>query len=399
MKVFAATFASALVGAAWAAPAINTHMANGFNSNSLNQLRGGSQMSGRQMSERQMSDRQMSDTEMSGRQMSNHHMSGRQMSDRQMTPMDLALRKMSPHMSPADRMSLAEQKTSRRNMYGHQMSRSQLAERKMSMLDGSRRMSSFDDDAAQGSQYYKHTDGLGNYVYGYSYGTQEKFEEGSPETGVKGHYTFVDANGVSKRVDYVADKEGFRVLNDDGAVPSNRFRREVSPEPIRTRMSSYMDALSLPRDLQDKLSSTVGREMYDRMMGQDLMGRGMIGQDAYANLMTRRNLMSRRNMINRNVMDNDRMGVLRMYGNEMNVPAIGMDGNMQDRNTIGLSHSLLGQRHEMSSTMPGGQDVMGNRMNAYSNGMDGTLLQHHSIMGQRMEMERIPDNRVMAQLF
>jgi len=138
-----------------------------------------------------------------------------------MTPMDLALRKMSPHMSPADRMSLAEQKTSRRNMYGHQMSRSQLAERKMSMLDGSRRMSSFDDDAAQGSQYYKHTDGLGNYVYGYSYGTQEKFEEGSPETGVKGHYTFVDANGVSKRVDYVADKEGFRVLNDDSA-PSNR---------------------------------------------------------------------------------------------------------------------------------------------------------------------------------
>merc|ERR1719481_2096661 len=98
--------------------------------------------------------------------------------------MDLALRKMSPHLSPADRMSLADQKMSRRNMYGHQMSRSQLAKRKMSMLD---KRPSFDDD--QGSQYYKHTDGLGNYVYGYSYGTQEKFEEGSPETGVKGHYS------------------------------------------------------------------------------------------------------------------------------------------------------------------------------------------------------------------
>merc|ERR1719495_2241645 len=139
-----------------------------------------SHMTGRQdMSGRHMNDRQMTDTDMSGRQMS---------------PMDLALRKMSPHLTPADRMSLADQKVSRRNMYDHQMSRSQMAKQKMSMLDR-RQMPSFDDKREQAKLFYKKTDEKGSYAYGFSFGGQEKFEEGNPETGVKGHYTFVDANG------------------------------------------------------------------------------------------------------------------------------------------------------------------------------------------------------------
>merc|ERR550519_137316 len=197
-----------------------------------------SHMTGRQdMTGRHMNDHQMTDTDMSGRQMSDRQQSHREMSGHQMSPMALALRKMSPHLTPADRMSLADQKASRRNMYDHQMSRSQMAKQKMSMLD-SRRMPSFNDERQQAKLFYKKTDEKGSYAYGFSFGGQEKFEEGNPETGVKGHYTFIDANGLSKRVDYIADKEGFRIIHDNDNN-EGRFKRDTSPDLVRTKMTSY----------------------------------------------------------------------------------------------------------------------------------------------------------------
>merc|ERR1712029_664224 len=234
-----------------------------------------------------MNDHQMTDTDMSGRQMSDRHQSHREMSGHQISPMDRALRKMSPHLTPADRMSLADQKVSRRNMYNHQKSRSQMAKQKMSMLDR-RQMPSFDDEREQAKLFYKKTDEKGSYAYGFSFGGQEKFEEGNPETGVKGHYTFVDANGLSKRVDYIADKEGFRILNDQDG---NRFKREVKPDLVKTRMSSYMDSSSLRHDGQENMSNEHMRaqEMSKNTMGQNVLQSTMynnrMGQDRSSNLM------------------------------------------------------------------------------------------------------------------
>merc|ERR1711923_94566 len=88
-------------------------------------------------------------------------------------------------------------------------------------------------------QYYKR-DNMGNYRYGYTSDNSERFEEGNAETGVKGHYTFIDANGLSKRVDYIADKEGFRIIHDNDSN-EGRFKRDVSPDLVRTKMTSYRD--------------------------------------------------------------------------------------------------------------------------------------------------------------
>jgi len=478
MKVFA--LATALMGSACADPAINSQMGSGFNS--LNQLhRGGSNHM------EQPSMKMSMEMKSSGRQMSNGHMSDWDMSDRQksnmdksqMSPMDLALRKMSPHLKPADRMSLAEQKMSRRNMYGHQMSRSQLAKQKMSMLD-SRQMPSFDDERAQGKQFYKHTDQKGNYAYGYAYGNSEKFEEGNAETGIKGHYTFVDANGLSKRVDYIADKEGFRILNDD--ADNNRFKREVQPDLVRTRMSSYMDSSSLRQDQPDRQLSMVSRDnkmnlmrsdmmgqnmrkenmmgqnmRNENMMGQNMRNENLRGQDMYSNMMGRNMLRSKmyNNKIaqdmSSNMIGQDRSSSMmgqdairsNMYDNRMgqDMSSNMMGGNMMGKNMIKsnmmgqdglrtniynnrmgqdmsskmmdenmMKSSLMGQ--EMSSDMMGhnmmrsnmygnemGMSSNMNRMNAYSNGLDSTLLGQRSVMGQRMEMERIPDNRMVNQMF
>merc|ERR1712026_511329 len=45
-------------------------------------------------------------------------------------------------------------------------------------------------------QYYKRDD-FGNYAYGYANGNSEKYEVGNPQGGVKGHYMYVDSNGLN----------------------------------------------------------------------------------------------------------------------------------------------------------------------------------------------------------
>jgi len=56
---------------------------------------------------------------------------------------------------------------------------------------------------------YHTGDEFGNYAYGYANQNSAKQETGSP-AGVQGHYSFVDAHGVPRRVDYAADAYGFR---------------------------------------------------------------------------------------------------------------------------------------------------------------------------------------------
>merc|ERR1712121_93307 len=296
-----------------------------------------------------------------------------------------------------------------------------------------KQMPSFDDEREQAKLFYKKTDEKGGYAYGFSFGGQEKFEEGNPETGVKGHYTFVDANGLSKRVDYIADKEGFRILNDQDG---NRFKREVKPDRVKTRMSSYMDSSSLRHDGQENMSNEhmegqdmysniMGRDMlksnmYDNRMGQDrssnLMGGNMMkgnmrGQDMSSDHMGRNMLRSKMynngigqditsNLMSRNMMNGNMMGqemssnmmgrnLLRsnMYGNQMgrDMPSNVMTANLIDGNMM-TSNMMTGR--DMSSNM------MQNRMNTYGNNVDSNLLGQRSIMGQRMEMERIPDRMV-----
>merc|ERR1719493_651760 len=116
--------------------------------------------------------------------------------------------------------------------------------------------------------FYKQDD-FGNFAYGYNSGNSEQFVMGNPEEGVKGHYTYVDGNGLNRRVEYVADNEGFRIIKDSDRS-GMRFRREAEADPAMT-MTSVMDS-SLMRndDHQIQRSSLMPTmSMYRNMMASD----------------------------------------------------------------------------------------------------------------------------------
>merc|ERR1719309_938571 len=190
-------------------------------------------------------------------------------------------------------------------------------------------------------QYFKQDD-FGNYAYGYANGNSEKFEVGNPQSGVKGHYTYVDSNGLSQKVEYVADDEGFRIVGKDehmadqqmsgrnmadrdmsGSIMGNhqqqhnRFTRSaIEPSVMRSQMTSYM--VDFPTLVDDDMLQ-VERNMY--LNGMSLNNDRM----RFNNVMSANRQMSDRQMYDREMsrdmhyrdepyMMNDN---LRMYDNVM----------------------------------------------------------------------------------
>merc|ERR1719369_1276912 len=111
------------------------------------------------------------------------------------------------------------------------------------------------------------------------------------------------ANGVKRKVEYVADNNGFHIIRDN-ADPA-RIKRSTEPDLLQTRMTSVMDSASLRDDARDMyiMSNIMGRDTMGRnMMGQDSMGRNMMGQDTMG-----RNMMGQDSM-GRKMMGQDTMG-------------------------------------------------------------------------------------------
>merc|ERR1719351_735027 len=194
-------------------------------------------------------------------------------------------------------------------------------------------------------QYYKRDD-FGNYAYGYANGNSEKYEGGNPQGGVKGHYMYVDSNGLNQRVEYIADDQGFRIVGGE----DKRFKREA--EPSMRMMTSYMDSSLMDDDMMqmERALARNGMSMNRRMFDRNMMYRNnmMNNRDNMMNMMNNRDMMmnSRDNMMN----NRDRM--MDMY--DMSMPQMRMDDG------------ILGERNTMS---------------------------------QRMEIERIPENNVSFMLF
>jgi len=303
---------------------------------------------------------------------------------------------------------------------------------------------------------YMVKDDFGNYAYSYNDQQSEKSEEGNAQS-IKGQYAYIMANGVKRRVEYIADNNGFHIIRDN-ADPA-RIKRSTEPDFIQTRMESVMDSSSLRDDALDmyRMSNMLGRDMtssMDRnlgmeqqrytnlmgrdsfnrnMMGQDIMGRNMMGQKTMGqNMMGQdtleHNMMAQdtmgRNMMGRNiynVMSNKGMtsDVSNMIGQQMNSNMMGRDMTMnmmsrnmvgQDRNSQMMGRNILGQQEMTPNTMYSnmmGQDRMdmsNNRMN--SRGMSSDLMNAHSnngLMGQRMmqkmEIERVPETYTSTRFF
>merc|ERR1712055_455442 len=108
-----------------------------------------------------------------------------------------------------------------RNMMGQQMGRNMMGqEMSRDMRDGHRQNQAF------GPNQYFVKDDFGNYVYSYNDQQSEKSEQNNGKV-TKGHYAYIMSNGVKRRVDYIADDNGFHLIQDN-ADPA-RIKRSSEP--------------------------------------------------------------------------------------------------------------------------------------------------------------------------
>merc|ERR1712198_486102 len=220
------------------------------------------------------------------------------------------------------------------------------------------------------NQYFLQ-DKFGNYAYAYANQNSEKMEEGD-QNSIKGHYAYIMSNGQKRRVDYVADNQGFHVIRDD-ADNAGRFKRSVEPDLIQTKMTSYMDSSSLRDDSRDMyrmmspnnmmyMNNQMGRNMFmNNDMSSQMANHNMMSQDMYSNMMNR-NMMGQdmsNNMMNRNMMSQD------------------MTNNMMIRNMMGqdMSNNMM-YRNMM------GQDMPNSMMNMNSRNMMSNNMMNNQMMGQ-----------------
>merc|ERR1719394_2381384 len=181
------------------------------------------------------------------------------------------------------------------------------------------------------NQYFKKDD-MGNYVYSYNDQQSEKSEEGNDQF-IKGNYAYIMSNGVKRRVEYIADNNGFHIIKDN-ADPA-RIKRSSKPDPLQTRMFSVMDSSSLRDDGKNvnMMSNLMGRDKSSQM-GRNLMG---MDQQRYSNMMER-NMMVK-DSIDHKMMGQVNMGLSMMGQENMGQNMIGQDNmgrQMMGRNIYNI---------------------------------------------------------------
>merc|ERR1719167_1744906 len=212
------------------------------------------------------------------------------------------------------------------------------------------------------NQYFLQDD-FGNYAFGYSTQNSEMAEEGNAQSK-KGHFANIMADGKLRRVDYIADNQGFHILRDTADNTGKYIKREaetsVDPDLVRTRMTSYMDSSSL-RNVDDM-----------RKLGNNQMGRDM------SSSMMRRNNNKLNSNLNRanNLMGHD-MSTFNMMGNDMS----SMNNMGRDMSSINmLGHDMLSRNNMMGRDMSS-INMMGRDMSSM-NMMGHDMLSRNNMMGQ-----------------
>jgi len=329
------------------------------------------------------------------------------------------------------------------NMMGQQMGRDMMGQQMGRNMMGQQMRSNMRDEHRQnqafGPNQYFVKDDFGNYVYSYNDQQSEKSEQNNGKV-TKGHYAYIMSNGVKRRVDYIADDNGFHIIQDN-ADPA-RIKRSSEPSLVQTQMTSVMDS-SLRDDARDmyRMSNMMGQDMSSQMdsnmmgmdqqrysnmmerrnmMGQDSMDRQMMGQDSMGRRMMGQNTMGR-NMMGRNiynVMSN--RGSDMLMGQQMNSNMMGRDMNMDvmGRNMMGrdmtmdvMGRNMMGQDRSsqmMGRNMMAHQDMTPNMM--YSNMMGQDMIRNQMSsdlmnsnngqrMTQRMEIESVPETYTSTRFF
>merc|ERR1719336_1280915 len=222
-------------------------------------------------------------------------------------------------------------------------------------------MAEMPQSAANPKQYLL-KDSFGNYAFGYSTQNSEMAEEGNAQSK-KGHFANIMADGKLRRVDYIADNQGFHILRDTADNTGRYIKREAEAEPnvepdlIKTRMTSYMDSSSLMDDGKDM------RRMPNNMMGLDMTSSNMRSRNNQMSSLYRLSDMTNHGMPNMmgrdmstNMMRRD-MTLSSMRARNDQIPSMhmssevmthGMPSNMMGRN---IPSNMLG--HSMTSNMMG----------------------------------------------
>merc|ERR1711931_356451 len=326
---------------------------------------------------------------------------------------------MSQHDNADRRMDMSRQMSNVRDMYrdnqdmtNNLMNRNRMGQDMMDRnMMGQERRSDMRDmqrpNQAFTPNQYMVKDDFGNYAYSYNGQESEKSEERNGQS-IKGQYTYIMANGVKRRVEYIADNNGFHIIRDN-ADPA-RIKRSTEPDFIQTRMQSLMGSSSLRDDANDmyRMSSIMGLDMpsnmdrnpmgieqqrnfeqqrYTNMMGRDSFNRNMMGQDTMGHEMMGRNIY--------NIMSNRGMtsDVSNMIGQQMNSNMMGQDMTMMSRNMMAQDRNS--QMMDMSNNR------MSNMMN--SREMSSDSLVNNGLMGQRMmqkmEIEHVPETYTSTRFF
>merc|ERR1711962_169819 len=219
---------------------------------------------------------------------------------------------------------------------------------------------------------YHLKDNLGNYAFGYSTQNSEMAEEGNAQLK-KGHFANIMADGKLRRLDYIADNQGFHILRDTADNTGKYIKREaetsVEPDLISTRMTSYMDSSSLRNDnnMHQMSNNQMGRDMSSRMMQRN--------KQPTSNMYRANNLMGR-DMSTMNMMDNDMSSMNNMMARDMSSMNI-LGHGISSMNKMGRDMS---SRYNMM-----GQDISSiNKMSQGLNNMMGHDISSMNMMGRDM---------------
>merc|ERR1711973_239109 len=253
---------------------------------------------------------------------------------------------------------------------------------------------------------YHLKDNLGNYAFGYSTQNSEMAEEGNAQLK-KGHFANIMADGKMRRVDYIADNQGFHILRDTADNTGKYIKREaetsVEPDLISTRMTSYMDSSSLRNDnnMHQMSNNQMGRDMSssmkqrnnqltsnmyraNNMMGLDMSSMNLMGHD----------ISSRNNMMGQgldNMMGRDMSSKNNVIGRDMLSRNNMMGRDMSSRNNmVGHDMSTNQMSQEMSSNLMGRDTYSNQMLSSNTMGLDMNRMAPANTMRQRMQIETMP---------
>merc|ERR1711973_17635 len=264
---------------------------------------------------------------------------------------------------------------------------------------------------------YHVKDNLGNYAFGYSTQNSEMAEEGNAQLK-KGHFANIMADGKMRRVDYIADNQGFHILRDTADNTGKYIKREaetsVEPDLIRTRMSSYMDSSSLRNDnnMHQMSNNQMGRDMSssmmqrnkqltsnmyraNNMMGRDMSSMNILGRDISSmNMMGHgitsmnkmgRDMSSRYNMMGQDISSINKMsqGLNNMMG--LDISSMNMMGrDMSSMNMMG--RDMSSRNNMMGQSL---DNMMGHDMSSRNNMMGRDMSSRNNMVGHGMSTNQM----------